>query len=241
MNMARRAILLLMLCIAPLGVTSAWAAGCDVPQDLLDPTMQPRLRRALAGPEFRVLIGGSASAEQGGSAERYPERLQALLREQYPGLQVRVEARGRRGANALEILALIAPLLPDFRPHLVLWQTGTVEAVRGLPIEAMTDTLSTGIARLRAAGAEVMVMDPQFSRFLRANADIDAYRDALRLTAATEAVPLLRRWDWMREWADEGVLDVERAPAQTRPVTVARLHDCVARGILAQIQLSTRR
>ncbi|WP_160120328.1 SGNH/GDSL hydrolase family protein [Rhodovarius lipocyclicus] len=234
--MPRWALLLLMLWAAP-----AWANSCDVPPDLLDPTTQPRLPRALRGPEFRVLVGGSASVEAAPPESAYPQRLAALLRERYPGLDVRVEARGRRGANALEILALLAPLLPDFRPHLVLWQTGTVEAVRGLPIEAMTDTLTTGIARLRAGGAEVMVMDPQFSRFLRANADIDAYRDAMRLTAATEAVPLLRRWDWMRQWAEDGVLDMERAPREARAATLARLHDCLARGIMAQIQLSARR
>ena len=57
-----------------------------------------------------------------------------------------------------------------------------------------------------------MLIDPQFSRFLRANANVDAYLDALRLVAAAHQVPLLRRWDLMRYWAETEQVDVERAP-----------------------------
>ena len=61
------------------------------------------------------------------------------------------------------------------------------------------------------------MMDQQFSRFLRANANVDAYRDALRLAAAAHGVPVLRRWDLMRHWADNDQVDLERAgPQRTR-------------------------
>ncbi|MCX7372414.1 MAG: SGNH/GDSL hydrolase family protein [Alphaproteobacteria bacterium] len=234
--MLMRAFLLLLACC---GI--AVANPCIVPAEMLDGTSLPRSRAAIEARELRVLVGGSASAEPAalGTAP-YHARIAAALGERYPGLVVRVESRGRRGASAAEVLALIEREMPALRPHLVIWQTGTVEAARNLDPGEFTDKLSEGIARLRAH-ADVMLMDPQFSRFMRANADIDRYRDAIRLAAAAEGIALLRRWDWMRQWADYDGLDLERAPREERVAQLARLQECVARGIAGQIVLGTRR
>lgn len=234
--MLARAFLLLLVCSG-----LAAANPCAVPPDMLDGTTLPRSRAAIEARELRVLVGGSASAEPGALATApYHARLAAALVEQYPALVVRVEARGRRGASAQEVLALIEREIPALRPHLIIWQTGTVEAARNLDPGEFSLKLGEGITRLRA-NADVMLMDPQFSRFLRANADIERYRDAMRLTSAAEAVTLLRRWDWMRHWAEQDGLDLERAAREDRTGQLSRLQECMARGIVAQIQLGTRR
>lgn len=234
--MARILLALLLLFASP-----AWPAPCDLPAEMLDGTALPRARAAMAGGELRILVGGSATAESGGPGVAYHARLAGLLQQEHPGLRVVVEARGQRGATAPESLALIIAALPAFRPHLVLWQTGTVEAVRSLEVDAFNDTLSEGITRIRGGGADVALIDPQFSRFLRANADIERYRDAMRLIAAAEGAPLLRRYDWMHHWAENGGPDVERAPRAERAAALALLNDCVARAIAAQLRLGTRR
>ncbi len=234
--MARILLALLLLLGAP-----AWAAPCDLPSEMLDGTTLPRARAAIAQGELRILLGGSATAESGGPGVPYHARLAALLQQDHPALRVVVEARGQRGARAPESLALIIAALPGFRPHLVLWQTGTVEAVRSLEVDEFNQTLGEGITRIRGAGADVALIDQQFSRFLRANADIDRYRDAMRLIAAAEGTPLLRRYDWMHHWAENGGPDVERAPRAERAATLALLNDCVARAIAAQLRHSTRR
>lgn len=226
---------LMLLCIVP-----AWAATCDTPAELLDPQPLPRLRPAVASGELRILVGGSATAEAGGGTT-YHARLAEILRQRLPGNTPRVLARGQRGATAAESLALIMRELPAFRPHLVVWQTGTVEAVRSLELDEFSQTLTEGIAAIRAAGADVALMDQQFSRFLRANADIDRYRDAMRLVAAGEGVPLLRRYDWMRLWAESDGPDLERAARADRAAALEMLHDCLARAIAAQLRLSARR
>lgn len=233
---ATLALLLLLL----LAATPGRATVCDTPAELLDPIALPRLRPAIAAGELRILIGGSATAEAGGSTA-YHVRLAALLRERLPNLALRVEARGQRGNTAAESLALILRELPAFRPHLVLWQTGTVEAVRSLEVAEFSDTLAEGVTRIRAAGADVALMDQQFSRFLRANADIDRYRDSMRVVAASEGVPLLRRYDWMRHWAENDGPDMERAARADRAATLAALNDCLARAIGAQLRHSARR
>ncbi len=237
--MARILLALLLWCGASLTAPVA-AAPCDLPTELLDSTPLPRTRAAIMGGELRVLVGGSATAEAGGPANPYHARIGAILNERFPALRVLVEARGQRGATAPESLALILRELPAFRPHLVLWQTGTVEAVRSLEVDELSQALNEGIARIRGTGAEVALIDQQFSRFLRANADIDRYRDAMRLTAAAEAVPLLRRYDWMRHWAENDGPDVERAARPDRAAALALLNECLARGIVAQIRASAR-
>ncbi len=235
------ALRVLLLVLGFCGVAAA-QLPCAVPPDMLDATTLPRSRAAIEARELRILIGGSASAEPGALATTpYHARLAAILVEHFPGLAVRVEARGRRGATAAEVLALVEREIPALRPHLIIWQTGTVEAARNLDPGDFTDTLSEGITRLRARGAEVLLMDPQFSRFLRANSDIDRYRDALRLAAAAEGITLLRRWDWMHHWTDHDGPDIERAPRDQRAAQLARLQDCIARGIATQIQLAVRR
>ncbi len=232
-----RAILALLLLLAS---APAGAAECTTPAELLDPIALPRLRPALALGELRILIGGSATAEAGGSTA-YHARLAALLRERFPAIALTVESRGQRGSTAAESLALILREMPALRPHLVIWQTGTVEAVRSLEVSELSDTLAEGITRIRASGADVALMDQQFSRFLRANADIDSYRDAMRLVAASEGVPLLRRYDWMRHWAENNGPDMERAPRAERTAALAALNDCLARAIAAQLRHSASR
>ena len=50
------------------------------------------------------------------------------------------------------------------KPTLVIWETGTMEAVRGTDVDEFRETVQAGIDELRAAGAEVVLMNMQFSR-----------------------------------------------------------------------------
>ena len=77
--------------------------------------------------------------------------------------------------------------------------------------DGMVAALQEGIDRARDAGADVVLVDPQFSRFLRANADLDPYEAALQQVSAMPGVVLFRRFDVMRSWAEDGEIDLERA------------------------------
>jgi hypothetical protein len=114
---------------------------------------------------------------------------------------------------------------------LVLWQTGTVEAARGLEVDEMVEALHGGLDLVKAAGGDAVLIDPQFSRFLRANANVDAYREALRLVAAAHGVPLFRRYELMRYWAENDTVDLERAPRNLRTSVTDQLNDCLAQAM----------
>lgn len=231
MRTMRRVAALLLLLLAAL---PARAAPCGAGDELIEPIPLPAVAAALSRGVLPVLVVGSASVRgPGGSgpSSAYPTRLEALLRRVHPQAEVRVETRGGRGLTAADHAALIAEALPEARPALVLWQAATVEAVRGTDVQEMTEALRAGAERIRATGADLVWMDPQWSRFLRANADVESYRDALRAAAAGTGAGLISRYDLMRAWAEAETVDVERAPRERRMAEVDKLNDCLARSV----------
>lgn len=210
-------------------------APCAAPAELTEAGAPlPATSRALRDRRLRVVVVGSASvlgAGTSGPAAGWPGRLQLWLAARYPNLMLEVTVRGGRGLTATDTAAMIADELARAPAHLVLWQTATVEAVRGLEVDAMVETLNEGLERIQAAGADAVLVEPQFSRFLRANANIEPYRDALRLVAAGHGIALFRRYDLMHYWTETERIDLERAPREARIATADRLNDCLAQAI----------
>jgi acyl-CoA thioesterase-1 len=215
---------------------AAHAAGCDIPPEVMTEARPlPHAASALDGGTLSILAIGSASvAGTPGAAERaWPARLQAALQARFPGRRIDVSVRGGRGVTAAEHLTMLHD--NGLGATLVIWQAGTVEAARGLDAEEMSESLVTGIERIRRAGADVLLMDQQFSRFLRANSDVERYRDKLRMAATATGTPLLRRYDIMQGWAEGGGPDVERAPRAERAATMETLNDCLGRALAAMV------
>ena len=111
--------------------------------------------------------------------------------------------------------------------QLVLWQTGTVEAVRNLPPSEFAQTLSDGVEKAIAVGADVVLVDPQFSRFLQTNSNIDPYEQAFQVVGSMPNVLLFHRFDLMRSWVNDGQIDLERTAKANRLTAVEQLHACL--------------
>jgi hypothetical protein len=208
----------------------AAAGPCDAPPELLDSDapLQVTAEAVRAG-RLRILVVGSASVLGPGSsgpAAAWPARLEARLAALRPGLVVEVAVRGGRGLTAADMLTLLdAAANPP--PHLVVWQAGTVEAARGVDTEWLASRLDAGLTKLRERGIDAVLVDPQFSRFMRANADIEPYRGVLRIAAGTHGVPLFNRYELMRHWADNESIDLERTPREGRMAAVDLLGACL--------------
>jgi len=246
MAMWRSSLILACLLLAlPVG---AGASVCDVPNDVLSGARpMPAVQRALQpglqlgpqpGPQLGplgVLVLGSGSITGPGASGPYaswPARLQALLEGRFPGRTVDVSVRGGRGVTVTDHLALLRDGLGGGdTASLVLWQAGTVEAVRGLDPDEMGEALRQGAERIRRRGADLIIMDQQFSRFLRSNTNIEPYRDKLRLVAAASGASYFGRYDLMLHWVDSAVVDMERAPRAERTALTDRLNDCLARAL----------
>jgi hypothetical protein len=238
-------LLLAALAQAAAATTSTQGAsdttlGCGAPAELqeTDGIALPATARAVQEGRLRILVIGSASVFGPGTSgpqAAWPARMEAILARRFPGLAVEVVVRGGRGLMAQETATLLAAELPALRPHLVLWQSGTVEAVRAIEPDRMRDALNEGVARTLAAGADLVLLDQQFSRFLRANTNIDVYRDAIRLVATAHGVPVLRRYELMRFWAETDRVDLERAPREMRVVVADRLNACLGGAVAALV------
>jgi len=112
-----------------------------------------------------------------------------------------------------------------------------VEAVRGLQPGGMLDILHIGAERVREGGGDLVLIDPQFSRFLRANTDLDPYESVMQQVATMPGVALFHRFDLMRAWANDGRIDLERTPKADRDKVLEELNVCLGKA-LARFVLS---
>ena len=174
------------------------------------------------------------------SERAFPLQMAKQLRTVVPGLDVQVTVRGGRGLLATEMLDLMRKELALQRYDVVIWQTGTVEAVRNLPPSEFGQTLSEGAQAAMAAGADLVLVDPQYSRFLQTNSNLDPYFQALQQVAAMPGVVLFHRFDLMRSWANDGGIDLERTSKPDRVKAVETLHACLGRH-LARLVASAQR
>ncbi len=161
------------------------------------------------------------------SGTAFPQQMASAIEKAVPGVTVTMTVRGGRGLSANDQLHLLSDMLEHEKFQLVLWQTGTVEAVRNLPPSEFAQTLSDGVEKINQAGADLVLVDPQFSRFLQTNSNIDPYEQAFQFVGSMPNVLLFHRFDLMRSWVNEGQIDLERTPKPERLTAVQQLHACL--------------
>ena len=158
----------------------------------------------------------------------FPVRMKTALEARIPGLTVSLSVQGGRNLTAEDMLVpLRAGLAAPHPPQLVIWQTGTVDAVRNVPPGQFNQALSDGTDAAIDAHADLILVDPQFSRFLQANADLPPYFSALRNAAALPGVVLFPRFELMQNWSESGGLDIETAEPGNALRLVETLHACL--------------
>ena len=199
------------------------------------------------GPVDILAIGSAASVgDQPGSSRHtaFPFRMVEALHAALPNIAFGLTLRGGRGMTAQDMLPMLKAALSARHYALVLWQTGTVEAVRGDDPDALQSALQEGIDDARQGGADVVLVDSQFSRFLRANTDLDPYETTMQEVAVMPGVVLFHRFDLMQNWVEEGGIDLESASRADRPKMMALLHTCLgetlARFVLTGANLATQ-
>lgn len=230
----------LALLVIGASTTPAATEPCAAPSELLSSSDALRhvARAATDRKSIRVLVVGSASSTLGGTTSQaagYPARLEAALAAKLPGVAITVQTRGGRGMTASDMAPLIQDGLAEFLPDLVIWQTGTVDAVRGLDPDQFAAALEAGLAKAAAAGTDLMLMDQQFSRAARASLNFAPYRAAMEAAAAGTDASFFPRYDLMRHWAEAGQIDLERAARPEWRKTADLLHGCLGKALAASI------
>ncbi len=191
------------------------APMCSAPAELTRFTHPlPRLadRVAHRAPITIVAVGSSSTAGTGASspAATYPARLEALLRERAAGaIPIAVINRGVGGEEIRDMLArfdrdVIAP-----QPDLVLWQVGSNSVLHDHAIGGNATLLAGGLARLKASGADVVVINPQYAPKVLAHPAVATMVDLISATAKTSNVQVFDRFAVMKYWRDTRAIPFE--------------------------------
>jgi lysophospholipase L1-like esterase len=173
----------------------------------------PNTARALLSgkPLVIVAIGSSSTQGVGASdpAHTYPARLREELRRRWSKAVVTVINKGVRGEIAAQMLARFERDVLHYEPQLVIWQTGSNHALRSDNIGEYNDTVREGISRLKAAPADVVLMDPQFAPRVLARPIHLTVVDSMGAIARDTNVALFRRFAIMQHWISSGQYRIE--------------------------------
>ena len=205
----------------------------------------PRLARRLAnGKAIKIVALGSSSTSGAGassSATSYPSRLAEELIRRFPGHDITVLNRGVNGDDANAMLARLDTTVIAEKPNLVLWQLGTNSVMRDEALPLHSALIHEGLARMKAAGAEVVLIDPQYAPRVIAKPNVEEMDALIAAAAKAEHVPLFHRFDLMRHW-----YEIEHLPFDAF-VSPDGLHmndwsyACLAKGLaLAIAEAATR-
>ena len=149
-----------------------------------------------------VAIGSSSTLGVGASSPdlSYPTRLGQELRQQFPGLEIRVINHGVGGQDVPEELTRLGRDVIAEHPDLVIWQVGTNAVLRRDDLSADEQLISRGVALMKENGIDVVLMDLQYApRVLARPASAEMERMIADLAKRTR-VGLFRRFEIMQEW-----------------------------------------
>jgi len=179
-----------VLLLGPGLPVAAGAAAEPCPAADHQPVALPATHAALAaGRPLTILAFGSSSTEGAGASgpERtYPAQLEARLRAALPGRALAVLNRGVGGQEVGEMIARLEADVIARRPTLVIWQAGANAVLKGMDPAAFRAVLAGGLARLQAAGADVVLMDSQRAPRILAAPRHALFDAAMQELAATQ-------------------------------------------------------
>jgi hypothetical protein len=206
--------------------------ACEVPGYLLSTeSLLPKVTEAVKnGRPLTILVVGSRSSTinptaDSSEAAAYPARLQAALKEKLPAVTVDLSVDIEAKKTAEEVTAALPKLLEGKKPTLVIWQTGTVDAVRSVDPDDFRTAVDEGVVALQEAGADVILVNPQYSPRTETMISVPPYLDNMRVVAQQHDVPLFDRFAIMRHWAESGEFDLFSA---FHGVELAkRVHNCL--------------
>jgi acyl-CoA thioesterase-1 len=204
----------------------------------------PRTEAQLkSGEPLRIVAIGSSSTVGlwvMSSAATYPEVMRRELERLQPNARIDVVNSGRVGDTIPDNLARFERDVFSFRPDLVVWQLGTNDvAWGGHPDDQLGNKVVQGVRALKASGADVILMDLQFSPMVLASSYYSKMQTIVSDVAQQEGVGLFSRFALMRNSVAAGL-------SQSALVSFDGLHnsaegyDCIGRALARAIFASTR-
>jgi len=214
------------------------AEPCDIPGYLLVGSNELKHVAEAIQKEKKLTIavvgtGSSILAGPEGPRSAYPARLEAALKAKLPSVAVKVVSLVRTRMTTEDLAKGMEKLVNDEKPDLVIWQTGTLDAIRRVDPDEFRAALEEGVETLHKGGADVILMNMQYSPRTDIMVPLGPYADNMRVVAQQHEIPLFDRLAIMRHWSDTGAFDLYAAGKDN--VLAQRVHDCIGRGIASMI------
>jgi acyl-CoA thioesterase I len=179
----------------------------------LDVPLLRTARLIASGAPIRIVALGSSSTYGAGastSAASYPSRLAEELARHFPGHDITVLNRGVNGDEAGDMLARLDTAVIAEKPDLVLWQVGTNSVLRDKAVLPHATLLHEGLQRLKATGADVVLIDPQYAPRVVSKPNCEGMVSLIATAAKAEHVGVFHRFELMRRWRE-----AEQMPFET--------------------------
>jgi lysophospholipase L1-like esterase len=210
---------------------------CAVPPDLITdqagfPDLADRLRQGQ--PLVIVAIGGASTRGVGPLEQSYPARLQVALSRSHPASPIQVVNLGVARQTAVEMLGRLSRDVLPLKPQLVIWETGTNDAVSGVTLDDFAQALKDGVELLRGAGIDVLMMDMQYSRESAEVINFERYMETMQGIAEVGDARLFGRYAIMKYWSETGAFEFDGPMAERRELA-AQVYDCIARRLVDAI------
>lgn len=220
------------LAVAP--VRAENAESCAVPAYLLttEATLAKTAEAVKARQPLNILVVGSRSSllnGPDGASASYPARLADTLREKLPGITINLTTDIHPRQITSEVSGDLQKLVDDRKPALVVWQTGTVDAIRSIDPDDFRQALDDGLGVLQKSGTDVILMNLQYSPRTETMLSASAYIDTMRVVAQEWSVPLFDRFNIMRHWSEAGDFDLFGTAHGFG--MAKRVHDCIGRAL----------
>jgi lysophospholipase L1-like esterase len=190
------------------------ASGCNVNLDqvrLANPLSHIAKKLVNFEPITIVAIGSSSTAGAGASSPtaNYPSRLAVELKRLFPTHSITVLNRGVGGEEVAQMVARFDIGVLAEHPDLVLWQLGTNAVIRDHMFTDHGAAIRDGLNKIRAVGADVVLIDPQFAPKVIVKPDAEHMVELIATTAKAEDIDLFRRFDLMKRWREVDHLGFE--------------------------------
>lgn len=225
------AIVTLAMAVVSTGLCGAFAQSdpaCGVASALVSPDFRlPRVAKAIANKQLTVSVIGSGSSTLPDAKKAYPARLEDFLASKLPGVTVKVLGHIKAREPASNVVPELRKIIATEKPSLVVWQTGTVEAMRGIEPDTFSGALEDGIEAAQDARSDIILMNMQYSPRTELMISMPPYADAIRIVALQHEILLFDRMAIMRRWGELGTFDLNEVTKKMD--TAFRIHDCIGR------------
>ena len=229
--------------IMSLPSASGGESRCDVPAELIRvevtlPHLSERLKAK--NPVKIVAVGGASTtgAAAGSPDLAYPHRLQEILDRWYPNIPITVVNKGVPRQTAQQMLERFPSDVLAEDPILVIWETGTTDAVRGVEIDDFAAALQGGIDQLKARSIDIILIDMQFSRSTVTVIDFERYLSTLHRVGEVNELYVFPRFEMMRYWSDQNVFNFDGVAKNERASLAASVYECIGRNLAEAIRLA---